>query len=106
MGDIILSPNRFLSENDGRPTPVRYLPLQQASGGETLRRDRIALRILLPELDAVSVVVGATRRRDDYHYLPAVLVERLCGAGGILERVVSRAEALAGLGETGGFTIV
>jgi hypothetical protein len=51
-------------------------------------------------------VVGATRRRDDYHYLPAVLVERLCGAGGILERVVSRAEALAGLGETGGFTIV
>jgi hypothetical protein len=143
----------------------RGAALQPGSGGETLRRDRIALRIPLPELDAVplwsvrradgmisipfieyvmgQVLASAQRigmaagreegedalvevrslrrtlvqvnsggpealllpRLNDV-YLPAVLVERLCGAGGILERVVSRAEALAGLGETGGFTIV
>jgi hypothetical protein len=143
----------------------RGAALHPGSGGETLRRDRIALRIPLPELDAVplwsvrradgmisipfieyiigQVLASAQRigraagleegedalvevrslrralvqvnsggpealllpRLNDV-YLPAVLVERLCGAGGILERMVSRAEALAGLGETGGFTVV
>ena len=44
-------------------------------------------------------------RLNDVH-LPAVLVERICGADGILERIVSRTEALAGLGETGGRNVV
>lgn len=143
----------------------RGAALRPGAGGETLRRDRIALRIAFPELDAVplwsvrradgmicipfieytmgQVLASAQRigraaglgegedalvevrslrralvqvnsggpealllpRLNDV-YLPAVLVERICGAGGILERVVSRAEALAGLGETGGFNIV
>jgi hypothetical protein len=137
----------------------RRAALQPGSEGETLRGDRIALRIALPELDAVplwsvrradgmisipfieyilgQVLASALRigrmagrgegedalvevlvqvnsggpgalllpRLNDV-YLPAVLVERICGADGILERVVSRAEAMAGLGETGGFSVI
>jgi hypothetical protein len=143
----------------------RRAALHPGSEGETLRADRIALRIPLSELDAVplwsvrradgmisipfieSILgqvlasaqrIGRAAGREDGEdalvevrglrralvqvnsggpealllpplhdiYLPAVLVERICGADGVLERVVSRAEALAGLGETGGFPVV
>jgi hypothetical protein len=143
----------------------RRAALQPGSEGETLRGDRIALRIPLPELDAVplwsvrradgmisipfieyilgqvlasALRIGRAAGREEGEdalvevrslrrsllqvnsggpealllprlidvYLPAVLVERICGADGILERVVTRAEAMAGLGETGGFSVI